>query len=233
MMVAADELADLQRRLGEPQQAGDDASGFGQFPADRYLPPAATPSAATHQESPRQQRKPQHSVDEAAGEAFGLGDLTSSSKHFQGCSSSAHRDILSLEVCGQTDMAYHRATVSGGSGFLGRQIVKRLALADDGADVGVAVRRPERASFLTEPHRLGIAPVYADVWDAASVVDGSDAVINTAGHYIERGKADRGDSRPERAACPAGIADGGSPHAFQGDVGGEISPPTLSSRECR
>jgi len=43
-------------------------------------------------------------------------------------------------------MAYRRATVFGGSGFLGRQIVKRLA--DDGAEVRVAVRRPERASFL-------------------------------------------------------------------------------------
>ncbi|MGZ9111430.1 MAG: hypothetical protein ACXW3X_10180, partial [Rhodoplanes sp.] len=46
------------------------------------------------------------------------------------------------------------------SGFVGRQIVKRLA--DDGADVRVAVRRPERASFLTEARRAGqIAPVYA------------------------------------------------------------------------
>ena len=88
-------------------------------------------------------------------------------------------------------MACHRVTVFGGSGFLGRQIVKRLA--DDGADVRVAVRRPERASFLTETGRAGqIAPVYADVWDEASVapvVDGSDAVINTVGHYVERGKA--------------------------------------------
>jgi uncharacterized protein YbjT (DUF2867 family) len=88
-------------------------------------------------------------------------------------------------------MACHRVTVFGGSGFLGRQIVKRLA--EDGANVRVAVRRPERASFLTETGRAGqIAPVYADVWDEASVapvVDGSDAVINTVGHYVERGKA--------------------------------------------
>jgi uncharacterized protein YbjT (DUF2867 family) len=88
-------------------------------------------------------------------------------------------------------MAYSRVTVFGGSGFLGRQIVKRLAY--DGADIRVAVRRPERAAFLTEARRAGqIAPVYADVWDEASVapvVDGSDAVINTVGHYVERGKA--------------------------------------------
>lgn len=88
-------------------------------------------------------------------------------------------------------MAYHRATVFGGSGFVGRQIVKRLA--DDGVDVRVAVRRPERASFLTEASGTGrITAVYADVWAEASVarvVDGSDAVINTVGHYVERGKA--------------------------------------------
>ena len=58
-----------------------------------------------------------------------------------------HRDIVSGDVCGEAAMAYHRVTVFGGSGFVGRQIVKRLA--GDGADVRVAVRRPERASFLT------------------------------------------------------------------------------------
>ena len=110
-------------------------------------------------------------------------------------------------------MAYHRVTVFGGSGFLGRQIVKRLA--DDGADVRVAVRRPERASFLTEARRGGqITPVYADVWDEASVapvVDGSDAVINTVGHYVERGKATfeaihgQGATYVARASAMAGV----------------------------
>ena len=44
-------------------------------------------------------------------------------------------------------MSYSHVTVFGGSGFLGRQIVRRLA--GDGAAVRVAVRHPERASFLT------------------------------------------------------------------------------------
>jgi NAD(P)-dependent dehydrogenase (short-subunit alcohol dehydrogenase family) len=110
-------------------------------------------------------------------------------------------------------MAHSRVTVFGGSGFLGRQIVKRLA--DDGADVRVAVRRPERAAFLTEARRAGqIAPVYADVWDEASVapvVDGSDAVINTVGHYVERGKATfeaihgQGAMHVARASAMAGV----------------------------
>jgi NADH dehydrogenase len=110
-------------------------------------------------------------------------------------------------------MAYSRVTVFGGSGFLGRQVVKRLA--DDGADVRVAVRRPERAALLTEARRAGqIAAVYADVWDEASVapvLDGSDAVINTVGHYVERGKATfeaihgQGAMHVARASAMAGV----------------------------
>ena len=41
-------------------------------------------------------------------------------------------------------MARDQITVFGGSGFLGRRIVLRLA--DDGAEVRVAVRHPERAA---------------------------------------------------------------------------------------
>src|SRR5512134_1443605 len=110
-------------------------------------------------------------------------------------------------------MAYHRVTVFGGSGFVGRQIVKRLA--DNGADVRVAVRRPERASFVLKASRAGqIAPIYADVWDEASVapaVDGADAVINTVGHYVERGKATfeaihgQGAMHVARASALAGV----------------------------
>ena len=43
-------------------------------------------------------------------------------------------------------MASREITVFGGSGFLGRPIVKRLA--EDGAAVRVAVRHPERAASL-------------------------------------------------------------------------------------
>jgi uncharacterized protein YbjT (DUF2867 family) len=43
-------------------------------------------------------------------------------------------------------MAPKRVTVFGGSGFLGRQIVKSLAA--EGMNVRVGVRHPERASFL-------------------------------------------------------------------------------------
>jgi uncharacterized protein YbjT (DUF2867 family) len=88
-------------------------------------------------------------------------------------------------------MAHRRVTVFGGSGFLGRRIVERLAA--DGAEVRVAVRRPERAAFVTEGGRAGqITAVHADVWDEATVAPalaGVDAVVNTVGHYVERGDA--------------------------------------------
>jgi uncharacterized protein YbjT (DUF2867 family) len=110
-------------------------------------------------------------------------------------------------------MAYSHITVFGGSGFLGRQIVKRLAA--DGARVRVAVRHPERASFLERGGRAGqITAVYADVWEEASVgaaVDGSEAVINMVGHYLERGKATfettrgHGAMHVAHAAATAGV----------------------------
>jgi len=88
-------------------------------------------------------------------------------------------------------MASGHVTVFGGSGFLGRQIVKYLAA--EGASVRVAVRHPERASFL---ERLGpdgqIELVHADLWDETTVaraVKQSASVINTVGHYVEKGGA--------------------------------------------
>jgi NADH dehydrogenase len=89
------------------------------------------------------------------------------------------------------EMADRRVTVFGGSGFLGREIVRRLAA--DGAAVRIAVRRPERAASLARCGRAGqVMTVRADVWDAATVAPalaGADAVVNTVGHYVERGDA--------------------------------------------
>jgi NADH dehydrogenase len=110
-------------------------------------------------------------------------------------------------------MTARRVTVFGGSGFLGRRIVRRLAA--DGVEVQIAVRRPERAAFLAGFGRAGqITSVFADVWDAATVAPvlrGADAVVNTVGHYVERGAVSfeaihgQGARHVAEAATAAGV----------------------------
>ncbi len=78
-----------------------------------------------------------------------------------------------------------RVTVFGGSGFVGRYIVKRLAAR--GAIVRAAVRNPESALFLKPMGAVGqVAPVPGDVRSEQSVraaVRDADAVINTVGFW--------------------------------------------------
>jgi uncharacterized protein YbjT (DUF2867 family) len=88
-------------------------------------------------------------------------------------------------------MSDRRVTVFGGSGFLGRHIVRRLAA--DGWVVRVAVRDPEQALSLKPMGRVAqIVPFAADVTDMASVraaVTGTDALINLVGILYESGGA--------------------------------------------
>ena len=78
-------------------------------------------------------------------------------------------------------------TVFGGSGFLGRHLVQRLAAT--GARVTVAVRNPESALFLKPMGDVGqITPVGADVRDGPAVVaavQGADWVVNLVGILYE------------------------------------------------
>ena len=61
-------------------------------------------------------------------------------------------------------MANNAVTVFGGSGFVGRQIVK--CLVADGWEVRVAVRHPERATFLKDYAESGqVNALRADVWE--------------------------------------------------------------------
>lgn len=82
-------------------------------------------------------------------------------------------------------------TVFGGSGFIGRQVVKRLAA--QGWIVRAAVRDPVGAGFLKPMGEPGqVNPVAANVADPASVraaVAGADAVINLVGILFEKGRA--------------------------------------------
>jgi len=81
-------------------------------------------------------------------------------------------------------------TVFGGSGFLGRHVVR--ALAQRGYRVRVAVRRPELAGFLRPMGRVGqIHAVQANLRFPQSVtaaVRGADIVLNLVGILFERGR---------------------------------------------
>lgn len=106
------------------------------------------------------------------------------------------------------------ATVFGGSGFIGRYVVKRLAQA--GYVVRVAVRDPEAAMFLKTMGAVGqIVPMAAPVTDDAAVaraVAGADVVVNLVGILAERAAGDfqriqaQGAGRVARAAAAAGVA---------------------------
>src|SRR5579871_2943840 len=80
-------------------------------------------------------------------------------------------------------------TVFGGSGFLGRYIVR--ALVHDGWRVRVAVRRPDLASFLQPIGGVGqIQPVQANLRfpnSIAAAVEGATAVVNATGVTAESG----------------------------------------------
>jgi NADH dehydrogenase len=106
------------------------------------------------------------------------------------------------------------ATVFGGSGFIGRYVVKRLAAA--GHVVRVAVRDTEAALFLKPMGAVGqVVPLHASVTDPASVaraVAGADMVVNLVGILAERRAGDfqrvQGDGPRlvAEAAAAAGVA---------------------------
>ena len=109
-------------------------------------------------------------------------------------------------------MASRVVTVFGGSGFIGRHLVRRLARA--GWILRVAVRRPRRANVLKTAGDVGqVTPVAAALQDQASVeaaVAGADAVVNLVGLLHEGGKQSfegchvEGARRAARAAAAAG-----------------------------
>ncbi len=81
-------------------------------------------------------------------------------------------------------------TVFGGSGFIGRHLVGRLA--KQGWVIRIAVRHPSQANFLKPMGDVGqITPIRAPVQEQIAVeaaVDGAEAVINLVGILYERGR---------------------------------------------
>ena len=104
------------------------------------------------------------------------------------------------------------ATVFGGSGFIGRSVVKRLAAA--GHIVRVAVRDPEAALFLKPMGDVGqVVLLHAPIQNEAAAhraVDGADLVVNLVGILAERRAGDfprihaEGAGRVARLAAATG-----------------------------
>ena len=79
-------------------------------------------------------------------------------------------------------------TVLGGTGFLGRRVVRHLL--DRGFRVRATARHPERVPTLFGPNEVGAEAVGADVHDEASVaavLADADAVVNAVSLYVEHG----------------------------------------------
>jgi len=110
-------------------------------------------------------------------------------------------------------MAHRLVSVFGGSGFIGRHLVRRLAAQGD--RVRVAVRDPEGAHFLMPAGNVGqIVAVPADLNHEGSVraaVSGADAVVNLVGTLVSHGRQSfqalhvEGPRRIAAAASAAGV----------------------------
>ena len=110
-------------------------------------------------------------------------------------------------------VTYRLATVFGGSGFIGRHVVQRLAAS--GWRVRVATRDPEGAAFLRPRGDVGqVEPVYADLTKEFSInaaVERADLVINLVGILYECGRQKfntihvEGAARIAAAAKAAGV----------------------------
>jgi uncharacterized protein YbjT (DUF2867 family) len=111
-------------------------------------------------------------------------------------------------------MAKRIVTVFGGSGFVGRHLVRHLAA--EGATVRVAVRDPEDARYLKILGEVGqIVPFAADVRKEetlAAAVEGADSVVNLVGILWEWGMHNfntvhaEGAANVAKAAKAAGVS---------------------------
>ena len=128
-------------------------------------------------------------------------------------------------------MAARVVTVFGGSGFIGRHLVQRLA--QRGWIIRVAVRRPRRALFLQPLGDVGqITGVAAALQNPDSIkaaVAGADAVVNLVGLLFERGAQTfdtahvRGAAAISQAARDAGVSDVVQMSAIGADVNAEAN----------
>jgi uncharacterized protein YbjT (DUF2867 family) len=109
--------------------------------------------------------------------------------------------IKSVAQDHSTDLQMGRVTVFGGTGFVGRRIVRYLSEA--GATVRVATRHPRQ---VEDEH---VEQIVADAHDERSIEDavaGADGVVNAVSLYVEHGSDTFHSVHVEAAARIASVA---------------------------
>jgi NADH dehydrogenase len=126
------------------------------------------------------------------------------------------------------------ATVFGGSGFIGRYVVRRLA--GEGHLVRVAVRDTEAALFLKPMGAVGqVVPLHAPATDAGAVaraVAGADFVVNLVGILAESRPGDfaRAHVDAARAIAEAARTAGARRLVHVSALGCDAGHPALYAR---
>ena len=125
-------------------------------------------------------------------------------------------------------------TIFGGSGFIGRYVVKRLA--ELGAVIRVPTRRPERAIFLKPLGAVG--QINIEPWNATAageaerLVAGSDLVVSLIGILFERrgGDFERVQGRLPGEIGAAAAKHGVSQLVHVSAIGADPSSPAVYGR---
>lgn len=131
-------------------------------------------------------------------------------------------------------MAARVITVFGGSGFVGRHLVQRLAR--QGWLIRVAVRHPDSALFLKPLGDVGqITPIAASLRHEGSIaaaVAGADAVVNLVGILYERGRQSFAEIHAEgaRRVAQAARAAGARRLVQMSAIGADLASPSDYAR---
>jgi uncharacterized protein YbjT (DUF2867 family) len=125
-------------------------------------------------------------------------------------------------------------TVFGGSGFVGRHLVR--ALLKRGWRVRAAVRRPDLAGYLQPLGLPGwVQPMQANLryrWSVDRAVEGADAVVNLVAILSERGRQrfDAVNDFGARAVAEAARAAGLKRVIHMSAIGADANSPSVQAR---
>ncbi|WP_246094072.1 NAD(P)H-binding protein, partial [Mesorhizobium norvegicum] len=131
-------------------------------------------------------------------------------------------------------MNHRVVTVFGGTGFLGRRVVRHLR--NGGFFVRIASRHPERAEKLFGSDDPQLQSVEADIHDERAIADalaGAFGVVNAVSLYVERGQETFHSVHVESARRVAAQAHraGVERLAHVSGIGSDVASPSLYIRK--